>query len=582
MNRCWKTLGSTLLLISVLALACVGEEASPDGELDDGVTAGKADGTSFSECELEQVRLWLNEAATTLEVLLQAGVHTRAARNLIQHRDAIDENHAFDTIQEVDDVSYVGPVALQQLVAAIEDRCAGRANQIEVIFSPQEYNNSHLARVVQAINGANLSLDIAMYSFSDRQIEAAIGAAIARGVRVRMVFEGANADRSDPEGTTSARLEEMGVDVRWINKIMHHKFVIIDGPQTSAEQAQSAILITGSANWSNSAGTRYDENTVVIHGNAEATLRFQREFNHLWTNSRPLDWNVDLQYVETLEIQDGMILDDPAIDAIYTSANFNVTQSSRYGPTFSVVRGMNTVSDLLVELIWSAERSIHIASGHLRSRPVAEALIARAQADPDLDIRVYLDNQEYLSQWSHEEQTTDLDACLAEAGDSESRQQDCLDSGFLFSYALHQANIPVRFKFYCYRWHYSYAPQMHHKYMIFDGRILVSGSYNLSDNAEHNTMENMVIYDAAAFPLLVNAFEQNFENIWVAAQEDGLYGALLDDVVNGTGDIPLVFDAMALDWNQVTELKEAIRNACSEINSDPYRTQPERHWTCPR
>lgn len=41
-----------------------------------------------------------------------------------------------------------------------------------------------------------------------------------------------------------------------------------------------------------------------------------------------------------------------------------------------------------------ADESIWVGSGHLRSRPVAEALIAKRAADPMIDIRVYLDGQE--------------------------------------------------------------------------------------------------------------------------------------------------------------------------------------------
>jgi phosphatidylserine/phosphatidylglycerophosphate/cardiolipin synthase-like enzyme len=585
MTRLWHRI-ALLFAVAIAATGCVetGDETSPDGVDEDGADAGKADGSEFTDCELARVVAWVNEPATTADVLRAAGVHTRAALNIVEHRDVLDDNGRFDSVEELDDVPYVGPAAFRQLVAAVEGECAGRGDQATVIFSPQaSWETSHLAAVVEALDGAALSVDIAMYSYRDAQIQAAIDRAIDRGVAVRMVFETANTDRSSPEGSGSAALEDLGVNVRYVNKIMHHKFVIIDGPQSSLEQAQTATLITGSANWSSSAATRYDENTVVIRGNSEALLRFQREFNHLWEHSRDFVWNQGLEYRTSMEITDAAILDDPAIDAVFTSANFTVSESSRYGWTFSVEAGEDAVADRLVELIQGARESIHIASGHLRSRPVAEALLARHAADPSLDIRVYLDNQEYLSAATHAEQQRELTECLAAAGDDVGDQQSCLDSGFLFSYELHQAGIPVRFKAYCYRWHYSYAPQMHHKYMVIDGRILVSGSYNLSDNAEHNTMENIVVYDGAAFPELVAAFEENFESMWVTGEAAGLYQSFLDEVRNGTGSsFPIVFEPMALDWDQVTELKEAIRVACPDINSADFRAHPERHRYCDR
>ena len=148
---------------------------------------------------------------------------------------------------------------------------------------------------------------------------------------------------------------------------------------------------------------------------------------------------------------------------------------------------------------------------------------------------------------------------------------------------MQRAVIEERFKHYSYRWHYTYAVQMHHKYVIIDERIVLSGSYNLSDNAEHNTMENVVIYDAVAFPGLVAEFVDNFETMWVTGIDDALYDALLDNVQNGTAaNVPIVYPSMALTWEQVTTLKRAIRDACTDVDSYELRTRPEAHYTCSR
>ena len=581
-----RTLG---LLVSILALGgCVSELDSPDGIDDVGVVpGGKADGGDYSACELGAVVSWLNEGPS-VDTLKEAGVHTRAARNLVAHRDGADgvfgteDDDLFDDIREVDDVSWVGPVAMSQLVEARADVCAAGAAGAEVIFSPQDYEASHLARMVELIDASTRSVDIAMYSFRDAAISDALERAVARGVSVRMIFEKANDDRRDPEGSASARLEDAGIEVRYVNKIMHHKFAIFDGPRADLAFATEGTLASGSGNWSNSAATRYDENTLIVAGNAELNLRFQREFNHLWDNGRLFVWNESLDSVGHVAITDADIPDDPSVDAIFTSANFRTYESSRYGPTFSVIRGENEVSDRWVQLIRGARRSIRIASGHLRSRPISEALM-QAQADnPELDVRVYLDGQEYLSEWSHDRQQRDLQDCLVEAGDSEARQQDCMDTGFLFSYALHTEGVPVRFKYYAYRWDYSYAAQMHHKYMIVDDEILITGSYNLSDNAEHNTMENDTILQGAAFQGVIDGYIDNFDALWVTAEEAGLYGALMSEITETAGDFPIVFESMALDWDQVTALKDAIRDHCPDINSPDYRENPGRHRYCDR
>ncbi len=590
MQSKWAAVATVLMLAGGCTAAIDSAGASPDARDAVGVSAGKADGSGFSDCELSAVVTWLNDAATTQQVVHDAGVHIRASRNLMAHRNGPDgvfgtsDDDLFDDIGEVDAVSWVGPIAMRELVAAVEDRCTGPtppAADISAIFSPQPYDQSHLARTAQLIDGAQHTIDIAMYSFSDAKIKDALTRAVARGVSIRMVSQAASTDRTSPAGTASADLEDAGIDVRWINKIMHHKFLIIDGPRDSVDQAQTGTLATGSANWSNGGGTRFDENTLFIHGVPELLLRYQREFNYLWEHSRDLVWNHDLSYFTSMPITDADIIDDPTVDAVFTSANFRTYESSTYGWTFSLVRGNDTVADRYVQLIESAQHSIRLASAHLRSRPIAEALMAKHAADPDVDIRVYLDDQEWLSEWSENQQNHDLSSCLDAAGDNASQVQDCYTGGYMYSYDVGQAGIPVRFKYYAYRWDYSYAPQMHDKYMVIDDRFIATGSYNLSDNAEHNTMENVSIIDGAAYPDLVQAYDDNFDGMWTTGADK--YQALLDEVEHGTdASFPIVFDSMALDWSQIDTLKNAIRTACPDVDSSAYRDNAASHRYCTR
>ncbi|GAB5546309.1 MAG: hypothetical protein SangKO_060690 [Sandaracinaceae bacterium] len=125
MNR----LALTVACLLSLAGCAMDAGASPDAEDAVGVVlGGKADGGDYSECELREVVSHLNEGASA-EELLEAGVHVRAAENLAAHRDGEDglfgteDDDLFADIAEVDEVSWVGPVALQQLVAIVTERC---------------------------------------------------------------------------------------------------------------------------------------------------------------------------------------------------------------------------------------------------------------------------------------------------------------------------------------------------------------------------------------------------------------------------------------------------------------------------
>ncbi len=149
-------------------------------------------------------------------------------------------------------------------------------------------------------------------------------------------------------------------------------------------------------------------------------------------------------------------------------------------------------------------------------------------------------------------------------------------------YVLDQAGIALRYKYYAYRWDYSYADQMHHKFFVVDGERIATGSYNLSDNAEHNTLENMVFLDDAAAPGIAARYEAEFERLWSLGQQADLYRKYMDDVDNGSGPLPIVFEPMALEWAQIADLKRAVVTACPDVNSEPFRTEPEKHQSCSR
>jgi phosphatidylserine/phosphatidylglycerophosphate/cardiolipin synthase-like enzyme len=52
---------------------------------------------------------------------------------------------------------------------------------------------------------------------------------------------------------------------------------------------------------------------------------------------------------------------------------------------------------------------------------------------------------------------------------------------------------------------------MHDKYAIFDGRVLMTGSYNWSANAEQDNDENAVFIRDRS---VISSFQQNFNAMW--------------------------------------------------------------------
>ena len=453
-----------------------------------------------------------------------------------------------------------------------------------VIFSPTAKDKSHVAEALKLINGAKRSIDIAMYSMSDSRVLSALADAVKapRNVKVRFIYHGAQEDRKSPAGTTSADYEDKGIDVRYAtkSKVMHHKFMIVDGPRADDtgkvdyEAAKSATLVTGSGNWSGGAQTIYDENTVFISGVPELALRYQEEFNRLWSYSWDFTWK-SFTYTPAATLDMSKMTDDPAVHALFTSANFQKNQS------FTVKKGSYAVASAIVKELEQAKSSIRVASGHLRSWDVYDALVRLKQSKPALDIKVYLDGQEFISSYYDNTQEQDLQTCLSAAGSDTAAQLDCRRSGMYYSYRLHQAGVPLRFKYYCYRWDYHYAKQMHHKYIIIDDETLLTGSYNLSDNAEQGTLENVVVLKGSAYAGLVKQYSDNFDEMW-GTDDDGSLLAALKNKVTSASTIPLVFEPMALTWDKVDELRSLIQNNCSSLFDADYKANPQKHTTCPR
>ena len=452
----------------------------------------------------------------------------------------------------------------------------------EVIFSPQPtIAQSHLGKIAAMIGTAKTSIDVAIYSFSDAGIVDALEAAAKRGVKVRLVFNdgGDNNRLASPakEKSMSGRLEAKGVDVRFVNKIMHHKFMLVDGPRDSAAAAKTARISTGSANWSAGAGTSFDENTLLLSNQPELALRFQREFNLMWEHSKDFDSKPFPFELSTLEIKDPVTPDGADLDTLLTSSNFTVKD----GDTSFKTLDKNTVSDGLVLAIQNAKKSVHLASGHLRSKPVADALIARAKETPKIDLKVYLDDQEFISESAAGAQATSLQGCIDLAGDDVDKQAACSEKGLLFGRAIGDSGVELRYKFYAYRWDFSYAPQMHHKYMIVDGETLYTGSYNLSDNAEHGTFENMVILKGQSFAPIVAKYEANFAQIFETGRAENRLEDLVKKIENDA-TFPIVFDAIALSNDEVTALKAKIRANCATVDSLEFRKAPASHKVCTR
>jgi hypothetical protein len=166
----------------------------------------------------------------------------------------------------------IAAIGLKQLPSGIFSTLPGAppaAYSTESLFSP---GGGIAARIVQEIQRAVRSIDVAIYTFTESEIGNALTAARNRGVSIRII---ADSDEAVAAGSVIARLESMGFQIKRTagigNGIMHNKYAIFDGE----------TLLTGSYNWSEAAETRNFENAILLRDAASVSL-YQANFNSIW------------------------------------------------------------------------------------------------------------------------------------------------------------------------------------------------------------------------------------------------------------------------------------------------------------
>lgn len=130
-----------------------------------------------------------------------------------------------------------------------------------VDFSP---GGAGEALILKAITAAHASIRVQAYSFSDRRIQRALGAAKARGVDVEVILDKTDTESFEHHKSVAAVIAAEGIPV-WIDgsvRIAHNKVMIID----------SADVITGSYNFTYAAAYDNAENLLYIR-NAPALAR---------------------------------------------------------------------------------------------------------------------------------------------------------------------------------------------------------------------------------------------------------------------------------------------------------------------
>ena len=209
--------------------------------------------------------------------------------------------------------------------------------------------------LVEAIDSARLSIDVAAYSISLNSVRNALIRAHDRGATVRVVMESTNMDRSDPQ-----RMLEAGIPIIGDNRdgLMHDKFMVID---------KSEVWM-GSMNFTDS-GAYDDNNNFMRIRSTKVAEDYSKEFDEMFLDNKFGEDVVPQTPNPTVTI-DGTRLD------IYFSPDDGVLSA-------------------LVPLLESAQESIFFLAYSFTSNQLGD--IVREKADAGLTVAGVMDEEQVNS-----------------------------------------------------------------------------------------------------------------------------------------------------------------------------------------
>ena len=138
---------------------------------------------------------------------------------------------------------------------------------VELYFSPTDGTT---AAILEAIESTDYDLNFAVLSFTRNDLGAAV---IEAGSSLFINPVGAMESIND-SGSEYETLLDAGIEIyshQGISGQLHHKYAIVDHSQSLSDPT----VVTGSHNWSTTAETTNDENTLVIHDERVANLYYQ-------------------------------------------------------------------------------------------------------------------------------------------------------------------------------------------------------------------------------------------------------------------------------------------------------------------
>ena len=226
--------------------------------------------------------------------------------------------------------------------------CAGTSLRAEAAVVPV-VNREYLPAVLDLINGATNSLEFIQLECHDdramQAVEAALAAAVRRGVRVRGILD----DGVDFNAAAVERLRALGAEAKLDApvKMTHSKLVIVDG----------RVVLLGSTNWTGNSMGNNNETNVRLDDPVLAET-FGRYFAALWADSaaEPDLPSVESGPVKTLVNRQYF----PEVMGLFNAATQRI-RVVMYGISYSPKYAGGKVNQLVEALAAARARGVDVA-----------------------------------------------------------------------------------------------------------------------------------------------------------------------------------------------------------------------------
>lgn len=304
--------------------------------------------------------------------------------------------------------------------------------------------------LVAALDGARQSIDMAIYDLELDNVVTALVRAQGRGVRVRLVTDTDNLNTDAMKKARAARIPIVPDDR---GPIMHHKYVVLD----------NAAVWTGSWNFTPNDTNRYN-NVAALIRSPELAANYSAEFEKMFTSKK--FGPTKSKDMPNPRIQIGGV----PVETIFESegdAPTRIIERIREARTSIVFLAFTFTHDGIGQAIEDRYRA------GVAVRGVQESLQSdRPESELGRFKKAGLDKEQPAG--------VPLPACTGGPG------------------VLTDGNPQL----------------MHEKVIVIDGRTVIFGSFNFTQNAATDNDENLLIIDD---PAVAAAFQQEFCRVYNVA-----------------------------------------------------------------